>query len=111
MAESKVGKPQKLAIFRSPTDTLGCELVAGEYMEMGGYVRMTEYVEVTFPALQDEAIATKMLTALELQESKIRNEFQQKLDGIAELRRNLLALTCKPAEVVVPESEEDSIPF
>lgn len=93
--ESKVGRPIKIAIFRALTGSASIEIISEDYFERSGNVRLTEYVEVTFQALKDEAVATKILEALDVQEQNIRQEFQAKLDSLGEIRRNMLALTHK----------------
>lgn len=74
------------------------EVFGDENTEKAGYVRLSEYVEVTFPALKQEEIAGKLLGALDIKEQKIRENFQKELDALNETRQNLLALTLKPSE-------------
>lgn len=98
---TKVGKPQKLALFRdiSPDAMNGYESVMGEHMEgSSSYVRISEYVEVTFPQLQETVVIDKYIAALDRSERQVRLEFQKKLDDIANQRANLLALAYFPAE-------------
>jgi hypothetical protein len=99
MRNSKVGKPQKMALFRDigPGPMNGYESPMGDHMEnSSSYVRISEYVEITFPQLQDEIVIDKYIAALDRSEREIRLEFQKKLDDIANQRSNLFALTHKP---------------
>lgn len=95
MSDSKLEKPQKLALFRSPTDTVLMEYVGSEHMERTGLVRISEYTEVTFSPLRDDEVVAKALAALDVTEKKIRNEFQAKLDNLVETRSRLLSLPHK----------------
>lgn len=92
---TRIGKPMKIALFRDPSLNTGIEFLGDQGSEKYMGVRVSEYVEVTFQPLNDEAVATNFIAALDIQEQKIRNEFQQKLDNVAEMRRNLLAITHK----------------
>jgi hypothetical protein len=96
-----LGKTVKLAVFRNiePGGCLdGYETIDGENFERAsGYVRTSEYVEITFQKLKDELVIDKYIEALDRSERQIRLDFQKKLDEIAGQRASLLALTHKPA--------------
>lgn len=62
-----------------------------------GYVRVTPYVEQIFPALDQGPIIEKKLEKLAEAEQRIREEFQKKLDSIADAKSQLLALSFQPA--------------
>lgn len=101
MSNSKVGKPQKMALFRDigPGPLNGYESPMGEHMEgSSSYVRISEYVEIVFPQLKDEIVIDKYIAALDRSEREIRLEFQKKLDDIANQRANLLALAYFPGQ-------------
>lgn len=97
--ETKIGKPLKIALFRDidPGPMNGYETFGLQHLENGaGYVRISEYVDVTFPQLKEEIVIDKYIAALDRSERAVRLEFQRKLDDIATQRANLLALTHKP---------------
>lgn len=62
------------------------------------YVRLSEYVEVEFPPLRDEAIVERQLEALDRTENALRTQFQQALSGIEQQRAELRAITYTPAQ-------------
>jgi len=62
-----------------------------------GYVRVTPYIDVEFPALDQGPIVEKQLEKLAEAEQRIRAEFQQRLNSIAETKAKLLALSYVPA--------------
>lgn len=95
---SKIGRPLKLALFRDPTSNTDMEYLADSSMEKYMGIRVTEYAEVTFQPLQQEAFIHEALAALETQEKTIRLEFQRKLDALTQTRANFLALTHAPTE-------------
>lgn len=95
---SKIGKPMKLALFRDPTDNSGMEYLADSSMEKYMGIRVTEYAEVTFQPLRQDAFIQEALASLEAQEKTIRMEFQRKLDALTQTRANFLALTHAPTE-------------
>lgn len=93
---SKIGRPVKLALFRDPTVNSEMEFIGDESMEKYLGIRITEYVEVTFQPLQQEAFIHAALATLDDQEKKLRTEFQRKLDAISQTRANFLAITHIP---------------
>lgn len=60
---------------------------------MPGYVRLSEYTEVTFVPLPDNIRVEAQLNLLNEQEQALRNRFQEKLNEIEFARGKLLALT------------------
>lgn len=95
-----VGKKISVAAFRSIESggMNGFETIEQKNWEkLDNYVRISEYVEVELPQLQDEIVIDKYIEALDRSERAVRLEFQKKLDEIAGQRANLLALTHKPA--------------
>jgi hypothetical protein len=98
--QNVVGKKISVAVFKSiePSGMSGFETIDQKHWEkMDNYVRISEYVEVEFPQLQDEIVIDKYIEALDRSERAVRLEFQKRLDEIAGQRANLLALTHKPA--------------
>ena len=69
----------------SPLATLDC------------YVRLTEWVDVEFRPLRDEAIVEKQLNALEKAEAELRTKFELALGEIERQRQELRAITYVPA--------------
>lgn len=65
----------------------------GDAWTLPGYTRVTEWVDVEFPALPPEVIVPAQLTALDRQAEEVKAEFAAKLREIADARASLLALT------------------
>lgn len=57
-----------------------------------GYVRISPYIEIEFPALSQDTVVEKQLGQLAKAEAKLRTEFQTSLNNISDLRQKLLAL-------------------
>lgn len=96
--ETKLGKPIKLALFREVSSRVSWETVFPEHMDGSStYVRISEFAEVTFEKLHDDAVIRGCIDALDRSERQIRLEFQKKLDDLSTQKQNLLALTHKPA--------------
>ena len=70
----------------------------GDAWTIDGYMRITEWVDVEFPALPPEVIVPAQLTALDRQAEEVKAEFTAKLREIAEARASLLALTPEVAK-------------
>lgn len=70
-------------------------LPAGERRErpVSGFVRVTEPVEMTFRAIDDETMVRNAVAALNEEERKVLNELNIKLADIRERKSQLLALT------------------
>jgi sugar-specific transcriptional regulator TrmB len=68
-----------------------------ETMEGHGWVRLTEYTEVEFVPLPPAEVVDKQLKQLDDAEQKLRENFQQKLNELAEERGKLRALTNESA--------------
>lgn len=62
-----------------------------------GYVRISPWLEIDFPELDDGTIVAKQLEQLDKAEQAAREELQQRLNQINDARQQLLALTVKPA--------------
>ena len=65
----------------------------GDAWTIDGYMRITEWVDVEFPALAPEAIVPAQIAALDRQAEEVKAEFTAKLREIADARASLLALT------------------
>lgn len=76
-----------------------------EHGVMEGYSRVSEIVEVEFSPLPKEDVVQQSLNALNVQEQKLREEFQKHLNGIQNRRAELQSLT------YVPAAESQDIPF
>ena len=70
----------------------------GDAWTIDGYTRITEWVDVEFPALPPEVIVPAQLTALDRQAEEVKAEFAAKLREIADARASLLALTHEVAK-------------
>lgn len=70
----------------------------GDAWTIDGYTRITEWVDVEFPALPPEVIVPAQIAALDRRAEEVKAEFTAKLHEIAEARASLLALTQEVAE-------------
>lgn len=75
-------------VFERPLDALD-----GDAQILEPYVRISEWVDVEFPALASEVIVPAQIAALDRQAEEVKAEFAAKLREIAEARASLLALT------------------
>lgn len=57
------------------------------------YARVSEFVDIEFPPLPIQVVVEGQLKGLDAAEQHLRNEFQRKLNELAEARANLLSLT------------------
>lgn len=88
----------KLALFKNTTYSSSTPQACGEWMEgQRDYARVSEYVDVEFPPLADEAVIKQQLDALDRTEQELREQFQRHLDGIKNRRAELQALMYVPA--------------
>lgn len=62
-----------------------------------GYVRLSPWLEIEFPSLDDSAVIDSQLKQLDKAEQKAREELQHRLNAINDARQKILALTFKPA--------------
>lgn len=87
----------KVALYRH-VEWGGNEHVSGEDLEGSDvFVRVSEFVDVEFPPLRDDAVIEKCLSALAEQEKKVRAECETKLRTISVRRAELLQLPFIPA--------------
>ena len=70
----------------------------GDAWTIDGYTRITEWVDVEFPALPPEVIVPAQIAALDRRAEEVKAEFTAKLHEIAEARASLLALTHEVAK-------------
>lgn len=89
----------KLAIFRNVGEAAFTCVQEPIFDTMGHYVRLTEYVEVEFPPLQDHTVIQKHLEALDRAEVAITERYFAKLAEIKQQKEELRAITYQP-EVV-----------
>ena len=75
-------------LFARPLDALD-----GDAWTVEPYVRITEWVDVEFPALPPEVTVPAQIAALDRQAEEVKAEFTAKLREIADARASLLALT------------------
>jgi hypothetical protein len=88
----------KIALFKSTQYANSDPMPCGEYMEGSrDYARTSEYVDVEFPKLCDEAVVKQQLDALDRTERELREQFESHLNGIKARRAELQALTYVPA--------------
>lgn len=85
----------KVAIFKSME--YGGEHVADELFEnVKGYVRISEYVDVDFPTLEDEAIVGAQIEALDEVAEQATEKYRRTMAGIEERKSKLLAIPVLP---------------
>ena len=70
----------------------------GDAWTVEPYVRISEWVDVEFPALASEVIVPAQIAALDRRAEEVKAEFTAKLHEIAEARASLLALTHEVAK-------------
>lgn len=84
----------KLALFTNADSDY--RTVCEEWAERhADYVRVSEFVDVTFPPLREEAVIERQLEALDRTETELRSKFQDKLNSIESRRAELRAITYK----------------
>lgn len=86
----------RVAQFR--TDASGYRNVSEEStgeacITYSGWVRVSEYVEVTFPPLPPAVVVESQLKQIDAAEAELRLKFQEKLNQLADERAKLLSLT------------------
>ena len=92
----------KLALFKNTTWSSSDAHPCGEHMENSNdWARVSEYVDIEFPSLSDEAAIKQQLDALDRTEQELRAKFQQHLEGIKNRRAELQALTFTPAAKIM----------
>lgn len=87
----------KVALFKSME--YGAEITGDESTEKycRNYVRTSEYIDVEFPPLQDEAVVRQQIEKLDEIADKITDEWRNKIAEIQERKSKLLAITHQPA--------------
>ena len=70
----------------------------GDAWTIDGYTRITEWVDVEFPALPPEVTVPAQIAALDRKAEEVKAEFAAKLREIADARASLLALTHEVAK-------------
>jgi hypothetical protein len=85
----------KVALFTSPGGYITAynEESGKAMVEYQRYTQTSEYVDVEFPPLPTEVIVEGQLKQLDEAEKDLRNQFQQKLNELAETRAKLLSLS------------------
>lgn len=88
----------KLALFQSAHGLIsGYEPAFGQVMvDSQSYTRISEVMEVDFPMLAAQVVVEGQLKQLDAAEQELRNQFQRKLNEIAEARAKLLSLSHQP---------------
>lgn len=88
----------KVAQFRG-TGKYGCVLTIARDDEndlarpIEGYVRITEWLDVTFVPLSHEAVVVGELAVLDSERAEIVQDFAEKLKAIDDRKAELLAIT------------------
>lgn len=111
-----LSKPRKVAVYASltmdnmvtvwevnylPYDEHWQSLPDGEKREhqVEGYVRISEPVEVSFTAVDNDSMVRNAVASIDEEERKLRSELNRKLAQLQDRRNQLLALTYQPEEV------------
>jgi hypothetical protein len=89
--ESNVNKPKRLALFRAPADTTGFECVGTETLEKNGWIRVSEYVEVTFQPISQDEVRQMMLASLSEKQEKVKEEHEKLMRRLDEARQDIEA--------------------
>lgn len=61
-----------------------------------GHVRLSPWLEIEFPSLDDDDVINAQLAQLDKAEQRAREELQQRLNAINDTRQKILALSFKP---------------
>lgn len=86
----------KIAAFKLPTSTHISYLdedIGKTMVEYHKYTQMSEFVDVHFPPLPVEVVVAGQLKQIDDAEQELRNQFQRKLNELAEARATLLSLS------------------
>jgi hypothetical protein len=94
-----LNRKHKLAIYKRIGECSFTTVRDASFDEMDEYVRLTEHIEVEFPALQDDAIIQKHLAALDRTEAAVTAKYFQALANIKQQKEELRAITYQPTEV------------
>lgn len=81
---------KEIALFRSPYD---CYITAERHMEnQAGYVRVSEYTTVLFPALPHAVFVAAQIAQINEQARKLKADTELKLTDLERKKAELLAL-------------------
>lgn len=69
-----------------------------EMYERPGYARVSEWIDVEFPPLSNDAVIQSALRSIDIAEQEAREKFHAELVKFNDMRSNLLALTAPVAE-------------
>lgn len=88
-------KTLKIALF----DFHGIEVVHSDSEEWvqksSEYTQLSEFVEVTFPALPDEEVLKNKVAGIDQEIEELKNEFLEKMNRLNTAKQELLALEHK----------------
>jgi hypothetical protein len=91
----------KVALFKDSTYEWAVPLVWSAEEDAcslsGGYVRISEIVDVEFPPLSTDAVVEQQLSELDRREREARELFHDQLERIKSRRAELQSLTYIPA--------------
>ena len=95
ITENTEPKPMRLARFKN-LDGGYSSICESMFETISGYIRVSEYVEVTFPPLNDAAVVTKHIEALDRAAEAITARYEEKMGEIKRQKAELAALTYQP---------------
>jgi hypothetical protein len=61
--------------------------------QLSGYIRVSDWVDVAFPARTDEAAIPEEVAQLDAKLEELKVDFAKKVNAIEEAKQNLLSLT------------------
>ena len=93
MTTKYIGTPLRIAVFESADKYSFEALYTEEEQAFTKLARVSEWVEVVFTRLDEDAILPAKLAEVDSEIAEVRVEFKRKLQTLNEKRQNLLALT------------------
>jgi hypothetical protein len=94
--QAPLNRHRKLAIFKNIGESPFVCVSESMFDKIPGYVRLTEYVEVEFPPLQDHAVIAKHLEALDRAEAAVTKRYFETLADLKQQKEELRAITYNP---------------
>ena len=93
MTTKYIGQPLRIAVFESADKYPYQVLYTEEQQSYTNLARVSEWVDIVFTRLDEDAILPAKLAEVESEIAEVRVEFKRKLQTLNEKRQSLLALT------------------
>jgi hypothetical protein len=87
---------QRIAVFQA-TDCNYNTIFTDSMENASSYVRISEYLDVTFAPRAKEEVNMAVIADLDLEASKIRRQAIKRLEEIAQMKAEILCLPCVEA--------------